>query len=394
MKLTNNTCKAAKPSDKPYKLSDGKGLFLLINAKGAKYWRYKYRYNGSEKLLSLGIYPEVSLAEARERHQQAHKLVSDGIDPSLHKLEAKVKRSVEANNTFEAVAREWLAKKETEVKPNTYKNIEDRLEMNLFPTIGKLPISSINAPILIDALKPIEKRGALDTVKRLRQYVGQIFRFAIAHGKATYNPAPDIIDALQTRKVEHFAAMTLEELPEFIHKLDRNEARLFPQTCLALRLMVLTFTRKSELAHAKWDEINLEEELWVIPPERMKMGQEHIVPLSKQAVSILEELHRMNGNWEYVFPSIHKPRQHMHEDTLLRALYRLGYKGKATIHGFRALAMTTIMEKLGYRYEVPDLQLAHSKGDKIRAAYDRTQFLDERKKMMQDWADYIDSTKS
>lgn len=399
MKLSDATVKNAKPKDKPYKLFDGGGLYLEVmpitkrNLKGSKLWRLKYRYAGKEKRISLGRYPVVTLGIARAKSIEAKQRLEENIDPSAAKFEDKMMKNVSSANTFEAIAKEWLIKKEKEVKASTLKNIQDTLENNLFPSIGKLPIKSVTAPVLIQALKPVEKRAALDMVKRLRQYSGQIFRFAIANGKAEYNPAPDIIDALQTRPVEHFKAMPLEVLPEFLRKLDSNEARLFKQTTLALKLMVLTFTRKAELSHAKWEEVNFKDEVWIVPAERAKMKREHIVPLSRQALAIFEELRMVSGNREHVFPGIIKPNQPIHEDTTLRALYRLGYKNIATIHGFRSLAMTTIMEVLGYRYEVPDLQLAHSKGDKIRAAYDRTKFLDERTKMMQDWADYVDKIK-
>lgn len=394
MKLNDQKCKHAASEEKPRKLFDGGGLYLEIMPTGSKLWRLKYRYGGKEKRLSFGKYPTITLESARNKRHKAKVLLSDDIDPAVARQEEKLRKGISAANTFEAVAREWLEKKVGEVKAKTHKNIVDRLEMNLFPKIGKLPIQSINAPILIEALKPIEKRGALDTLKRLRQYSSQIFRFAIAQGKATYNPAPDIIESLKTRPAQHFKAMHLEELPKFIDKIERNEVRLFRQTCLGLKLMILTFTRKAELSHARWKEMNFEDERWLIPAERMKMGKEHIIPLSKQALNIFVELKEMNGDREFVFPSLHKPMKPMNEDTLLRALYKLGYKGTATIHGFRSLAMTTIMEKLGYRYEVPDLQLAHGKGNKIRQAYDRTQFLEERTKMMQDWADYLDGLSS
>ncbi len=399
MRLNDVKIRNAKPKEKSYKLFDGGGLYLEVmpatnkSPKGSRLWRLKYRYGGKEKRISLGKYPTVTLENARKKREDAKILLDENIDPSVAKLEEKILKTVSTANSFESIARDWLEKKRHEIKPKTHKNIVDRLEMNLFPKIGKLPIQSVTAPVLIEALKPVEQRGALDTVKRLRQYAGQIFRYAIAQGKASYNPAPDIVDALQTKPVEHFKSMPLEMLPEYLAKIDSNEARLFRQTCLALKLMTLTFTRKAELSHARWDELDFKKKVWTIPAERTKMKKEHIVPLSKQALALFEELKELNGDREWVFPSVQKPRQPMHEDTMLRALYKLGYQGTATIHGFRALAMTTIMEVLGYRYEVPDLQLAHSKGNKLRAAYDRTKFLAERTKMMQEWADYLEVIK-
>jgi len=391
MKLKDITCKSAKPKDKQYKLTDGNGLYLLIKPNGGKYWRYKYRFMGKEKTYSVGVYPEITLIEAREVHRTAHKMVAQGVDPNEQKQVLSLQKRTENIETFEAIAREWLKKREGEIEDKTLKNIERRLERNLFPKIGRLPIKSITAPILLEAIKEIESKGIIETSRRVNQGAGQVFKYAIACGKAENNPAVNIVDALKTNEVEHFKSMPISELPIFINKIHLNEARLFKQTSLALQMMILTFTRKKELAHAKWEEFDFDKNIWTIPAERMKMKKEHTVPLSNQTLNILSELKLLNGNWEYVFPSVQKPRKPMHEDTLLRALYRLGYKGSATIHGFRALAMTTIMEHLGYRYEVPNIQLAHSKGDNIRKAYDRTKFLEERTKMMQDWADYIDA---
>lgn len=391
MKLNDQKCKNAKPKDKPYKLFDGGGMYLEVMPSGGKLWRLKYRFGGKEKRLSFGAYPVISLKDARIKRDDAKLILENDNDPAVVKQEEKILKQVTSANTFESIAREWLEKRKGEIEDKTLDNVRRRLELNLFPQIGKLPIKSVNAPVLLNALKEVEARGVIDTTRRVRQAAGQIFRFAIASGRADYNPSQDIAEALKTKEVENFKSMPLHELPEFLRKINRNDARLFRQTCLALRLMVLTFTRKKELSHAEWREFDLEKKMWIIPPERMKMKKEHYVPLSAQALEILQELKEMKGSREYVFPSLHKPRQPMHEDTILRALYKLGHKGTATIHGFRALAMTTIMEELGYRYEVPNLQLAHSKGDAIRKAYDRTEFMPERTKMMQQWADYVDS---
>jgi integrase len=391
MKLNDQKCKNAKPKDKSYKLFDGGGLYLEVKPTGGKQWRLKYRFGGKEKRLSFGAYPIIGLKDARIKRDNAKLILENDNDPAVVKQEEKISKQVDSANTFESIAREWIEKRKGEIEEKTLLNIQNRLERNLFPQIGKLPIKSVTAPVLLNALKEIEARGVLDTVKRTRQTAGQIFRFAIASGRADYNPSQDISEALKINEVKSFKSMPLAELPNFLRKVNSNDARLFKQTCLALRLMVLTFTRKKELSHAKWEEFDLENKMWLIPASRMKMKKEHYVPLSSQALEILQELKEMNGSLEYVFPSLHKPRQPMHEDTILRALYKLGHKGTATIHGFRALAMTTIMEELGYRYEVPNLQLAHSKGDAIRKAYDRTEFMPERTKMMQEWADYVDS---
>ncbi len=390
MPLTNSACKSAKPSEKPRKLSDGKGLYLEVMPTGSKYWRLKYRFLGKENRLALGVYPEVTLKEARDLCDEARKLLNQNINPSEAKKEAKRQLRAEHINSFEEIAKQWLEHKKSDSSERYCKTILNRLELNLFPEIGKLPITSVTAVILLDALKLVEARGVFETTKRLRQYSNQIFDYAIANGLIENNPALHITKALKTKKVEHQKALPLEELPELLRRIDKNDARLYPQTRLALKLLILTFTRKKELAHAKWEEVNFEDKVWIIPAERMKMKKEHLVPLSKQSLEILKELHKLNENWDYVFPSQISPRKPMNEDTILRALYKLGYKGTATIHGFRALAMSTIMEKLGYRYEVPDRQLAHSRGNNVKAAYDRAEFLEDRIRMMQDWADYVE----
>lgn len=390
MKLSDVKCRNAKGKPQIYKLSDGMGLYLLVKPNSSKLWRYKYRIDGKEKVYSLGQYPQVSLQEAREEHRKAHKSVSEGIDPSLIKIQTKILNSVNNGNTFAIITAEWLEIKKEEVRESTFKDIENRITKNLLPFMGNMPINSINTPIIIAILKKVEDRGSYYMVSRLSQSLVQIFRYAIAIGKVERNPALDISGAFKKKKTEHHKSMPLDKLAEFLKSLDRNTVRLYPQTCLALKLMVLTFTRKKELMHAKWDEIDFENMKWNIPEERMKMRKQHLVPLSSQSITILYELKTLTGHTEYLFPSILKNNKPMHEDTILRAIYTLGYKGIATIHGFRALAMTLIMEKLGYRYEVPDLQLSHEKRGSLRKAYDRTEFIEERIKMMQDWGDYID----
>ena len=393
MKLKDIQCKQVKATDKIQRLFDGGGLYLEITKTGSKLWRMKYRFSGKEKRLSFGKYPLIDLKEARIKRDEAKLLLNDGIDPAIAKKEDKILKEVNSNNIFEDISRDWFEKHKDQVTPSTLQKIIRRMEKDIFPSIGKLPIKSITPPIMLQTLREIEERGTLDTVKRCKQTTNQIFRYAIACGKADINPAENLNDALKTNKVKHYKAMSIDLVPEFMDQLNRNELRLFRQTILALKLVLLTFTRKKELSHAKWEEIDFDNRMWTIPAERMKMKKEHLVPLSNQVFDIFVELKEITGKWEHIFPSRIKMQKPMHEDTILRAIYRMGYKGVATIHGFRALAMTTIMEELGYRYEVPDLQLAHSKGDGVRQAYDRTQFMQERVKMMQEWADYIDNLK-
>jgi integrase len=263
--------------------------------------------------------------------------------------------------------------------------------MDIFPAIGNRPITEINAPELLAALRKVESRGALEIAKRLCQTCGQVFRYAIATGRATKNPVPHLKDALKPMIKGHYAAIEIDDLPLFLETLNTNDARLYLTTRIAIRLMLLTFVRTGELIGARWEEFNLEESVWVIPAERMKMRNEHVVPLSTQAIALIEQLKPISGQRTFLFPNQARPNDHMSNNTILGALKRLGYKGKMTGHGFRALAMSTIKEKLGYRHEVVDRQLAHAPKNKVDAAYDRAKFLGERKIMMQRWADYLDA---
>ncbi len=390
MPLTNTECKHFKPREKRYKKGDGGGLYMDVMPNGSKYWRLKYRLNGKEKLLALGVYPTISLADARERRDQAKKLLANGQDPSVVKQETKRLDAINAINTFEAIAREWFDKQ----KPRWTERYADymlkRLENDIFPNIGNRPIKDITPPILLDTLRKIEKRGAHELARRMMQVSGQVFRYAIVTGRAERDPTADLKGALEAYKKAHYAAIDVGELPAFIETLERNDARLYIQTRLAIKFLMLTFVRTSEMINARWDEIDFKAKQWVIPAERMKMRRSHIVPLSNQAITILEQLKPISGTREHIFPSQFKPRISMSNNTVLKAIERLGYKGRMTGHGFRALAMSSIKEKLGYRHEVIDLQLAHAKRSKIDAAYDRAEFLDERRKMMQEWADYVD----
>lgn len=391
MPLTDTACRNAKPKDKPYKLADSAGLHLLVKPNGGRYWRLKYYFLGKEKLLSLGTYPEVSLADARDKREQARKLLTNDIDPAQAKRTAKLAKLINNENTFEAIAREWHSNKISSWTPRHGANILHRLEMDVFPAIGSRPINDIQAPELLSMLRKVESRGALEIAKRLSQTSGQIFRYSIATGRTKHNPIPNLKDALKPIVKGHFAAITVQELPAFLDALERNDARLYVLTRIAIRLMLLTFVRTGELIGAKWSEIHLNEAVWIIPAERMKMRSEHVVPLSKQAIMLIEQLKPLSEQRTNLFPNQARPTDHMSNNTILGALKRLGYQGKMTGHGFRALAMSTIKEKLGYRHEVVDRQLAHAPRNKVDAAYDRAKFLDERKVMMQQWANYLDS---
>lgn len=394
MKLTELAIKSLKPKDKPHRKADGHGLYIEVMPNGSKYWRLKYRYLGKEKKMAFGVYPETSLAEAREMRDAARKLLKAGTDPSYAKQEEKRKLRKNAETTFEGVAREWHKHKLEGWSKAYGAELLHRMENDLFPEIGKLPIADITAPRLLDAIRLIEKRGAHEIARRALQTSGQIFRYGIVTGRAERNPAADLKGALKPFKHGHYAALESKDLPAFLQTLEANEARLYAYTRNAVKLLLLTFVRTSELINATWDEFDLEAGVWSIPAERMKMGNPHIVPLSRQALNILKEQKKLTCESPWVFPNQIRPKKSMSNNTVLMALKRMGYQGRMTGHGFRALAMSTIKEQLGYRHEVVDRQLAHAPRNKVDAAYDRAKFLDERKKMMQHWADYLDGLAS
>ncbi len=394
MALTELKCKNTKAEGKPIKLSDSGGLFLQVMPNGKKYWRLKYRYLGKEKLLSLGVYPLVTLAEARDGRDEAKKLLSKGIDPSFAKKDSKRKAKLNAANTFEAIAREWHERQKNRWGEGHAQNVMRRLEVDVFPHIGNRPIADIDAPELLqDVLRKIEKRGALDVAGRIRTISGQIFRYAIQTGRCKHNPTDDLSGALMTRKTKHFAALDIKEIPELLNALKTNHARLFDRTRRAINLSLLTFVRPGELRQARWEEIDFDEKQWTIPAERMKMRRPHIVPLSRQAIEILKEQQEEVAGLktEWVFPSQSGHKQPMSDGTVLVALKRMGFHGRMTAHGFRALARTTIREKLDYSPDVIEQQLAHKAAGALGEAYDRSKFLTKRKKMMQDWANYLDA---
>ncbi|MBL1147365.1 MAG: integrase arm-type DNA-binding domain-containing protein [Pseudomonadota bacterium] len=400
MKLTDNQCKNAKPmeppSKAPRKLADGQGLYLWVMPNGAKYWRYTYRVPSSQegqkkqKTLALGVYPEISLKEARDKKLEARKLVSEGKDPALERKKTNIMANQNAANTFEVIAREWYENRKSRWRPRYAEEVLKRLEDDILPHLGGYPIKEIEPPLLLEVIRKIENRGAYDLARRQLQKCGEIFRYAIACGKTVRDPSPDIKEALKPVKKGHFAAIEVKELPDFLKAIESNEARLYQTTRNALKLITLTFVRTSELINAEWKEIDFENKEWIIPAERMKMNRAHIVPLANQSIEILKSQKVIAGNWPLVFPSSVRPRNSISNNTILGAIKRLGYKGRMTGHGFRALAMSTIKQELGYRHEVVDRQLAHVPKSKIDKAYDRAQFLDERTQMMQEWADYID----
>jgi integrase len=385
--LSDTAVRNAKPKSKSYKVSDGDGLFLVIMPSGSKYWRLRYFVAGKEKLLALGVYPEITLADARDRRAQARKILAAGNDPSEVKKEAKRVATLKYGNTFEGVAREWYEKRKHEWAPGSVRCKLHYLEKQLLPTLGPRAITAITAPDVLDLLRVIEGRGTLDTARRVMQMCGQIFMYAIATGRVERNPVPDLRGALMTPVVKHQSFLKASELPDYLRTLEAYDGTL--QTKLALRFLLLTFVRTNELRGAEWTEIDWAKAEWRIPAERMKMKELHIVPLSKQAIATLRELEKLTGSRPYIFPNQHNPATFMSENTMLYALYRMGYHSRATGHGFRSTA-STILNENEFRSDVIERQLAHGERNRVRAAYNHAQYLIERRQMMQWWADYLD----
>lgn len=389
MSLTDTAIKKLKPTDKPVKVSDGKGLYLLVNPNGSKLWRWKYRAAGKEKVMALGAYPDVSLAQAREGLEKARKLLAAGTDPMTQRKAAKEASKAASENSFESVAREWWAQWKQARTERHADQVMARFVSNVFPAIGARPVAEIQAPELVAMVKGIAGRGVNDLAKRALQTSSQVFRYAIAHGKAVRNPAADIKagDVLAPRQKKHLARVDGKELPHLLRSIDAYRGT--PVTRLAMKLMALTFVRTSELIGARWSEIDLKAGRWDIPAERMKMRTPHIVPLSVQAVNVLKTLHVVTGNSPMLFPGERDHEKSMSNNTILKALERMGYKGRMTGHGFRGVA-STLLHELGLDHAHIELQLAHQERDEVSAAYNHATYLKQRASMMQKWADHLD----
>lgn len=391
MTLTDPKCRNAKcPRDRGFvRLADGKGMYLEVRPTGGKYWRMKYRYGGKEKLLALGVFPEVSLKDARKRRDAARERLADGIDPSTERREQKIAKQAAAANSFEAVARTWWEQWRSGKTERHATYVIRRLEDDAFPEIGERPVRDIQSPDIVAMLKKIEARGANDIAKRVYQMGSQVMRYAIAHGLATRNPFADFkpSDVLRARKKENFARIDAKELPELLRKIEAYDGAA--ATRFALQLMAHTFVRTAELIAAKWDEFDLEAAEWRIPAERMKMRTPHIVPLSAQSVALLRELQAISGHREHLFPGERNPRKPMSNNTILYALYRMGYHSRMTGHGFRGVA-STLLHELGHRHDWIELQLAHQERNAVSAAYNHAQHLGGRRKMMQAWSDHLE----
>jgi integrase len=391
MELTDTAIKRSRPSEKPYKLADGKGLYLLVNPTGSKLWRWKYRHEGKEKLMPFGAYPDVSLADARVRHAEARRLLAAGSDPMVQRKVEKEAVIESQENAFSAIAALWFDHWKVNKSSRHVDATRRRLEANVFPAIGDRPIALIEPPELVAMVRAIEARGAGDLAKRALESVGQVYRYAIAHGYTRRNPAAEFkpSDVLRPTKKVNLARVDAKELSGLLRAIEVYRGKVV--TRLAMKLLALTFVRTSELIEARWEEIDFEARRWNIPAERMKMDTPHIVPLARQAIEVLELLRPLTGSGELIFPGDRDPMRPMSNNTILLALDRMGYRGRQTGHGFRGLA-STILHEQGYAHEHIELQLAHAPRNAVSAAYNHALYLEPRVKMMQDWADFLERT--
>jgi integrase len=389
--LTDTAIKRATAGERDYKLADAGGLFMLVTGAGGKLWRWKYRFQGQEKKMSFGQYPEVTLAEVRALHAGARRLLASGVDPMARRKAEKTAEAAKSAHSFESIAREWLAHWREGKSLRHVDYTERRVEENILPFLGARPIAEIEAPEVVAMVKAIQDRGALDIAKRTLETTGQVFRFAIAHGYARRNPANDIkpSDVLKTRQKQNHARVDARELPALLRAIEVYQGKHV--TRLAMKLLALTFVRTSELIEARWSEFDLDAARWDIPAERMKMRTPHIVPLSRQALDVLALLKQLSGKSELLFPGDRSTSKAMSNNTILQALKRMGYQGRMTGHGFRGVASTLLHEQ-GYAHEHIELQLAHAPRNAVSAAYNHALYLTPRTEMMQQWADFLEQT--
>lgn len=397
MPLTDAKIRNTKPGEKPIKLTDGGGLYLEVRPTGAKLWRYRYRIAGKENVFAVGEYfndkrgGHISLDDARTERDKARALVKQGMHPAHNRLAARLATHAENANTFEAVAREWIGKKKFGWTPYYLRQVERFLDSDVFPYVGNLPIRNVTAAHLLEIVRRVEGRGAETVALLVRQWASAIFRYAVATLRADTDPAAALKGAIHRPKVKHHKPLSRDQIADFVKAL--NGYAGYRTTVIALRLMLLTFVRTVELRAAHWTEINLDRAEWRIPAERMKMREVHIVPLSRQAVELLRELHTYTGGRGMLFPNYRNPKTCMTATTLNRALERMGFNGKDSIgfsaHGFRATA-STILNEVGFRADVIERQLAHAERNKVRASYNQAEYLEERRTMMQQWADLTD----
>lgn len=389
-KLTAKAVANAKPQDKPYRLSDGGGLYLYVRSAAAISWEFRYIRPSTSKptYFGLGSYPDVSLAEARDRALIARKQVADAIDPQLLKAESKLKAATENAQTLKHIAQMWMDTKQEHIKPKTIEGNWRKLELYAFPKLGGIAVSKLTAPMAIAALKPVEQQGRLETVKRTAQLLNEIMNYAVNAGLISSNPLSGIREVFRKSKVEHMTALRPHELPELLQTVATANLQLTTRCLIEWQLH--TMTRPNEAAGTRWDEIDLEARLWTIPASRMKMKREHVIPLTDHSVAILEAIKPISGHREFVFPSSKDPRKHTDSETINKALGRIGFKGRTTAHGLRSLASTTLNEQ-GFDGDVIEAALAHVDKNQIRSAYNRTSYLERRIKLMDWWSEHIAS---
>ncbi|HBR1073916.1 TPA: integrase arm-type DNA-binding domain-containing protein [Klebsiella pneumoniae] len=401
MALTDIKVRSAKPQEKEYTLVDGDGMFLLIHPNGSKYWRFRFRFGGKQHLMAFGVYPETSLADARQKREEARKLVAAGIDPREHKRAVKEEQAKEAI-TFESVARDWHATNKKWSEDHSRRVLKS-LEDNLFPAIGKRSIEELKTRDLLAPIKVVEATGRLEVASRLQQRTTAIMRYAVQSGLIDYNPAQEMAGAVASSNRVHRPALELKRLPELLHRIDGYTGR--PLTRLAVELTLLIFIRSSELRFARWSEIDFETAMWTIPAEReaiegvkhsqrgSKMRMPHLVPLSGQALEILKQVHKLSGERDFVFVGDHNPRKPMSENTVNKALRVMGYDTKVEVcgHGFRTMACSSLIESGLWSRDAVERQMSHMERNSVRAAYiHKAEHLDERKLMLQWWADFLD----
>lgn len=395
-KLTATAVKKLSSKEKSYKVFDGGGLYIVVKPNGRKYWRYSYRYLGVQQTISVGVYPEVSLAEARKGHQEMREQLRNGQNPTLLRKNRELLGREAQKNTFESIGWDWFATKKITWSEQYSKKMESLLRKDVFPVIGKRPIGEIKSGELLKMLELIQERGVYETARRAKQLCGQIFRYAAISGKVEFDPTQMLINTVNVPPPKHFPAIREPaQYGEFLRAVDGYRGNYI--TRCALQLAALVFLRPGEIRQAKWSEFDFENARWTVPAERMKAREQHIVPLSRQAIEILRKVQAYTGGREHVFPGVHDPKRCMSENTLNAAIRRLGYANVMTSHGFRASASTMLHEQFRepkWDSQIIEAQLAHKDPNKVRAAYNRSSYLDDRTKMMQAWADYLDQLRS
>lgn len=391
MKLTDMAIKKAKPREKVYSLGDGNGLSLIVEPNGSKGWRFRYQFNGKSKMISLGIYPVITLNEAREKRDDARRLVANGTDPAEARKEERNKASGQSENTFKKITLEWYEGRKDRWSEGYRDDMMEAFENDVFPYIGDRPIAEIKPLELLEVLSIMEKRGVTEKLKKVRQRCGEVWKYAIITGRAEYNPAPDLASAFIPHQRENYPYLLADELPEFLSSVDKYQGSQIVRA--ALNILMLTGLRPGELRKSEWSFIDFESRTWKLPEKIMKMGRVHVVPMSDQVISLLRQIQPISGDYQYIFPSRTNHKKHLSEMAINTMIGKMGYRGRATGHGFRH-TMSTILHEKGFNTAWIELQLAHVDKNSIRGTYNHALYLEGRREMMQWYADYIDELRS